>query len=271
MLIDLVKDLDSLRPGSLRCGDLDMLDRVCSWLAKGLDFSLGDGDRDMLVDIVDTDADEGEADRILLGAPRISGSSLCLSRFRPLSCSAFASCSSATPFLQFHVSKRLNHHFREEELRQLINCGGKKYELSEQLLRYVTCQFWHKLWIQKLLCPGRTRNIWPFLSNSFAFVTIMAYSWSALRPRGRTWLYISLFRHFWHWVVAVAFEGPPIVGPLPYRFMVRSSIDLCLLNKMSSRENCRCFEKTGVSGCSSPLVDIKTLCPSLPLRHPCQT
>ena len=108
MLIDLVKDLDSLRPGSLRCGDLDMLDRVCSWLAKGLDFSLGDGDRDMLVDIVDTDADEGEADRILLGAPRISGSSLCLSRFRPLSCSAFASGSSATPFLQFHVSQRFD-------------------------------------------------------------------------------------------------------------------------------------------------------------------
>ena len=108
MLIDLVKDLDSLRPGSLRCGDLDMLARVCSWLANVLDFSLGDGDRDILVEIVDTDADEGEADRILLGAPRISGSSLCLSRFRPLSCSAFASCSSATPFLQFHVSQRFN-------------------------------------------------------------------------------------------------------------------------------------------------------------------
>ncbi len=155
MLIDLVKDLDSLRPDSLRCGDLDMLDRMGSRLAEFLDFSLGDGDRDMLVDIVDTEADEGEADRILLGAARISGSSLCLSRFRPLSCSAFASCSSATPFLQFHVSQRLNHHFRKE-LGQLISCGGKKYELSEQLLRYVTCQFWHKFWIQKLLCPGRT-------------------------------------------------------------------------------------------------------------------
>ncbi len=81
MLIDLVKDLDSLRPDSLRCGDLDMLDRVGSRLAEFLNFSLGDGDRDMLVDIVDTEADEGEADRILLGAPRISGSSLCLSRF----------------------------------------------------------------------------------------------------------------------------------------------------------------------------------------------
>lgn len=44
MLIDLVKDLDSLRPESLRCGDLDILDRVGSRLAKFLDFSLGDGD-----------------------------------------------------------------------------------------------------------------------------------------------------------------------------------------------------------------------------------
>ncbi len=156
MLIDLLKDLDTSWPRSPGCGDLDMLDRGGSRLAKFLDFSLGDGDRDMLVDIVDTEADEGEADRILLVALRISGSSLCLSRFRPVSRSAFASCSSATPFLRFHVSQRLNHHVREKELRHLIDCGGKKYELSEQLLRYVTCQFWHKFWIQKLLCPGRT-------------------------------------------------------------------------------------------------------------------
>ena len=106
MLNDLVKDLDSLRLGSLRCGYLDMPDRVGLRLAEFLDISLGDGDRDIFVDIVDTEADEGEADRILLGAERSSGSSLCLSRFRPLSCSAFASCSSATPFLQeIFVSK----------------------------------------------------------------------------------------------------------------------------------------------------------------------
>jgi hypothetical protein len=106
MLNDLVKDLDSLWPGSLRCGDLDMLDRVGLRLAEFLDISLGDGDRDIFVDIVKTEADEGEADRILLGAARTSGSSLCLSRFRPLSCSVFASCSSATPFLQeIRVSK----------------------------------------------------------------------------------------------------------------------------------------------------------------------
>jgi hypothetical protein len=36
-------------------------------------------------------------------------------------------------------------------------------------------------------------------------------------------VYISLFRHFWHKVEAVAFDGPPMVGPLPYRFMTRGA------------------------------------------------
>jgi hypothetical protein len=107
VLGDLVTDLGSSRRNSLRRGDLDMLDGLGFRLAESLNVSLGDGDRDKFVDIVDTEADEAEADRILLGAPRISGSSLCLSRFRPLSCSAFASCSSATPFLgEIHVSTR---------------------------------------------------------------------------------------------------------------------------------------------------------------------
>ena len=48
-------------------------------------------------------------------------------------------------------------------------------------------------------------------------------------------LYISLFRHFWHKVVAVAFDGPPIVGPLLYRFMARSTKGWCLLNMMSRK------------------------------------
>jgi hypothetical protein len=43
-------------------------------------------------------------------------------------------------------------------------------------------------------------------------------------------LYISLLRHFWHKVVAVAFDGPPMVGPLPYRFMIRSVKEWCLLS-----------------------------------------
>jgi hypothetical protein len=64
----------------------------------------GDGERDILVDIVETETDDvEEVDRILLEAPLISGSSLCRSRFRPLSCSSLASCSSATPFLEFHT------------------------------------------------------------------------------------------------------------------------------------------------------------------------
>jgi len=100
MLGDMVTDLGSLRRNSLRGGDLDMLDGLGFRLAGSLNASLGDGDRDKFVDMVDTEADEAEADRILLSAPRASRSSLCLSRFRPLSCSAFASCSSATPFLR---------------------------------------------------------------------------------------------------------------------------------------------------------------------------
>jgi hypothetical protein len=84
-----------------------MLNGLGFRLVESLIVSLGDGDGDKFVDIVDTEADEAEADRILLGAPRISRSSLCLSRFRPLSCSAFASCSSATPFLEeVYISRR---------------------------------------------------------------------------------------------------------------------------------------------------------------------
>jgi hypothetical protein len=106
MLGDLVTDLGSIWPESLRGGDLDVLDRLSFRLAEFLEVSLGDSDLDKFVEIVDTEEDEADADRILLGAPRLSGSSLCLSRFRPLSCSAFASCSSATPFLQVHISQR---------------------------------------------------------------------------------------------------------------------------------------------------------------------
>jgi hypothetical protein len=107
MLGDLVRGLDPLWPKSLRGGDLDKLDCLGFRVAEFLKVSLGEGDLERFVDIVDTEADEAEADRILLGATRISGSSLCLSRFRPLSCSAFASCSSATPFLEVNVSKNL--------------------------------------------------------------------------------------------------------------------------------------------------------------------
>lgn len=55
-------------------------------------------DPERSVEIVDTETEE-ELDRFLFGPPRVSGSSLCLSRLRPLSSSAFASCSSAMPFL----------------------------------------------------------------------------------------------------------------------------------------------------------------------------
>lgn len=61
-------------------------------------FGRGDGDRERLVDMVETEFEE--VDRILFEGPRTSRSSLCLSLFRPLSCSNFASCSSATPFLR---------------------------------------------------------------------------------------------------------------------------------------------------------------------------
>lgn len=124
-LRDLDKDLESIRPETLRCGDLDKLDRLYIMrLAECFEDSLGDGDRDILVDMVETDTDESGADRNRLGAPPSSRSSLCLSRFRPLSCSAFASCSSATPFLEVHVSK--NSRKIVAEHRGLDICRDQK-------------------------------------------------------------------------------------------------------------------------------------------------
>lgn len=85
--------------------------------AEFLALGCGDGDRDILVDIVDTDADEAEeADRILLEAPLASGSSLSRSCFRPLSSSNLASCSSAIPFLKIgyknqHCYRTLNETY----------------------------------------------------------------------------------------------------------------------------------------------------------------
>jgi hypothetical protein len=58
MLGDRVRDLDSWRPGPLRWGDLDMLDCMGLGIVEFLDISLGEGDRDILVEIVDTDTDE---------------------------------------------------------------------------------------------------------------------------------------------------------------------------------------------------------------------
>jgi hypothetical protein len=80
---DKLWDLATFRRESLRGGDFDIL----------IDLRFPSS----FVDIVETDAEE--ADRIRFDAPLSSGSSLALSRFRPLSSSAFASCSSAMPFL----------------------------------------------------------------------------------------------------------------------------------------------------------------------------
>jgi hypothetical protein len=83
--------------GSLIGGECAGLPRT---LAESLTAGGGDRERDMLVDIVETEIDEAEdAERILLEAPVTSGSSLSRSCFRPLSSSSLASCSSATPFL----------------------------------------------------------------------------------------------------------------------------------------------------------------------------
>ena len=84
-----------------RKGDFDaLLDLLVPF--STLAGRLGDGDRDWLVDIVETEAEETEkADRILFPlCPSASSSSICLSRFLPLSASILASCSSATPFLK---------------------------------------------------------------------------------------------------------------------------------------------------------------------------
>jgi hypothetical protein len=62
-------------------------DKVCLCLSESL-CCRGEGERDRFVEMVDTDAEDADADRILLDV--VSGSTLCLSRFRPLSSSAFA-------------------------------------------------------------------------------------------------------------------------------------------------------------------------------------
>jgi hypothetical protein len=95
--VDKLWDLATFRRESLRGGDFDILIDLCFPSSRFRVDCLGGGDRDKFVDIVETDADE--ADRIRFDAPLSSGSSLALSRFRPLSSSAFASCSSAMPFL----------------------------------------------------------------------------------------------------------------------------------------------------------------------------
>lgn len=41
---------------------------------------------------------------------------------------------------------------------------------------------------------------------------------------------ISFFRHFWHVVDAVALDGPPPAGPLPYRFMSKCARKLQFLH-----------------------------------------
>jgi hypothetical protein len=90
-------DLAGFRRESLRVGDFDILIELRFRSSMFRVDNLREGDRDKFVDIVETDAEE--ADRIRLDAPLGSGSSLGLSRFRPLSSSVFASCSSAMPFL----------------------------------------------------------------------------------------------------------------------------------------------------------------------------
>ena len=86
----------------LRGGDCEALgDLGLRAFVSRLGRGDGDRDRDMLVDMVDTEPEE--ADRILFEGPGTSKSSLCLSRFRPLSSSSLASCSSATPFLEIAI------------------------------------------------------------------------------------------------------------------------------------------------------------------------
>lgn len=97
-----------LRAPSFTSGERDRL------IERGLppfEFSRerpGEGD---LVEMVETENEE-DAERILLEATRNSGSSLCRSCFRPLSCSNLASCSSATPFLRGEIS----HQHKSEHL-----------------------------------------------------------------------------------------------------------------------------------------------------------
>ena len=77
----------------------------------GLD-RLGEAERDMLVDIVDTDVEvDDETDLRRLRIPT-GGSFSSTARFRLRSCSAFASCSSAMPLLQListHCLRTVGH------------------------------------------------------------------------------------------------------------------------------------------------------------------
>lgn len=90
-------DLDSSREPRLRTGDGETRRVRLSGDARVVLTGLGEGDREMPVDIVETEPDD--ADRLRFAVISCSKSSLNLSRFLPPSSSAFASISSARPFL----------------------------------------------------------------------------------------------------------------------------------------------------------------------------
>jgi hypothetical protein len=82
-------------------------------------------------------------------------------------------------------------------------------------------------------------------------------------------VYISLFRHFWHKVEAVAFDGPPMVGPLPYRFMTRGAYvlsQMCDAVFGDEVRRCRRVRETDIKNVSrsptrralSSLAELKT-------------
>ena len=141
---------------------------------------LGD-DSEILVEMVDTEAEEEDLDREYL-LPRTCPSSA--TRLRPRSASFSANCSSAIPFLCMIVRQRFGKG------------GSRGCLLSHKFIRDIATKFRYKFRICQLLRSGWSRSIRPFLSRGFAFIAVVA-CWlvSLLFVIGGK-VNISLLRHF---------------------------------------------------------------------------
>lgn len=119
-------DIDTL--GDLRCCPGDVFPDPRLLELETLKSWRGDGDRDMMVEMLDTDADE--ADRILFGGAGLSKSSLCRSRFLPLSLSAFANNSSASPRLHILGQSRFGECRVDHTDFLISSCGTSLFNLG---------------------------------------------------------------------------------------------------------------------------------------------
>jgi hypothetical protein len=124
------------------------------------------------------------------------------SRFRPLSCSIFANCSSATPFLQRYFVNRSGsrltlQHYLLTSSADLVAHRWSTSEVTSDSIAAVSVKG-----VKHMAAPVQP----PCIRN---YNGVRWFSQNTMYQDGE---YISRLRHFWHRVEAVALEGPPRVG-----------------------------------------------------------